>query len=247
MIEARFPGLEGRVAVVTGAARGIGRAVADALAAQGARVAYLDVVPPEDVASLRDGLSTLFVECDVSDEGAVDTAFGEIERELGPVEIVVNNAAILQLATVEGTSRELWDRTLAVNLTGAFLVARRALPGMRERQFGRIINIGSNSGKMGGTASVAAYASSKAALHNLARSIATEQGRNGITANAVAACLIETDMAQLAGIEGLVDRVPVGRMGSPDDVAYAVLFLVSPEASYITGEVMDVNGGFYLD
>jgi len=247
MIETRFHGLKDRVSLVTGAARGIGRGIADSLYGQGARVAYLDVSRPADSETLQTDKRRRFVECDVSDEDAVARAFDEIEAALGSVEIVVNNAAILSRATVEETDLDLWQRTLAVNVTGAFLVARRALPGMRQRRFGRIINIGSNSGKMGGTSPVVAYAASKAALHNLARSIATEQGKNGITANAVAACLIETDMARGANLGALAGRIPVGRMGTVEDVAYAVLFLASPEASYITGEVMDVNGGYYLD
>jgi len=247
MINVRFSGLDGRVSLVTGAARGIGRAIADALREQGSRVAYLDVVTPDDAPQLEISGASTFIACDVSNEGDVDKAFTRVERVLGPVEIVVNNAAVLRTATVEETTLALWQQTLDVNLTGAFLIVRRALPSMRDLGFGRIINIGSNAGKMGGIAPVVAYAASKAALHNLARSIAIEQARHGITANAVAACLIETDMTRVAGVGGLVERIPVGRMGSPEDVAYAVLFLASPEASYITGEVMDVNGGFYLD
>jgi 3-oxoacyl-[acyl-carrier protein] reductase len=118
---------------------------------------------------------------------------------------------------------------------------------MNERGFGRVINIGSNSGKMGGTSNVVAYAASKAALHNLARSIASEQARHGVTANAIAACLIDTEMAHSADLDELGRSSPMGRLGSPEDIAYAVLFLAAPEAAYITGEVMDVNGGYYID
>lgn len=240
-MKSRFAGIEGQVAVVTGSARGIGRAIAEALADHGARVAGFDVELPQDAADS----SVRFIRCDVSDERDVDAAFSVVEADWGHVGILVNNAAILRHATVEETSLGLWRQVLDVNLTGAFLTSRRALPLMRQAGYGRIINIGSNSGKTGGTSSVVAYAASKAALHNLARSIASEQAKNGITANAIAACLIDTDMA--AEIRHLADRIPVGRLGTVDDVAYAALFLASSEASYITGEVMDVNGGFLID
>ena len=177
----------------------------------------------------------------------MDRAIGEVETALGPIDILVNNAAVLHLAPLAETDLRTWQRTLDVNVTGAFLLARRCVPGMNERGFGRIINIGSNSGKMGGTSNVVAYAASKAALHNLARSIASEQARHGVTANAVAACLIDTEMARSAALEDLAKRSPMGRLGTREDVAYAVLFLAAPEAAYITGEVMDVNGGYYID
>lgn len=240
-VKSRFAGIEGQVAVVTGSARGIGRAIAEALVDHGARVAGLDVQLPSDdaVSSVR------FIRCNVAEERDVDAAFSAIEADWGSVGILVNNAAILRHATLAETSLDLWREVLNVNLTGAFLTSRRAVPGMQRAGYGRIINIGSNSGKTGGSSSVVAYAASKAALHNLARSIASEQAKNGITANAIAACLIDTEMA--AGILQFADRIPVGRLGTVDDVAYATLFLASSEASYITGEVMDVNGGFLID
>jgi NAD(P)-dependent dehydrogenase (short-subunit alcohol dehydrogenase family) len=247
LLQTRFAGLADRVAVVTGGARGIGRVIAAELAAQGARVAVLDIAAPADAGALTEPGRRCFIACDVSDERAVDAAFTAIEGALGPPAILVNNAAVLSTGTVEGTTPDQWRRTLDVNVTGAFLASRRALAGMRAAGYGRIVNIGSNSGKMGGSVAVVAYAASKAALHNLSRSIATEQGRNGITANTVAAAVIRTEMAEAAGLDHLVERIPVGRMGRPEEVAYAALFLASSEAAYVTGEVMDVNGGFYLD
>lgn len=246
-LESRFAGIAGRVAVVTGAGRGIGRVIADELVAQGARVAYLDIAAPDDAAALAEPGVRLFRACDIADEDAVDAAFAATEAALGVPQILVNNAAIMTPGTVEETTPAAWRRTLDVNVTGAFLTSRRSLPGMRAAGFGRIINIGSNAGKMGGTLAVVAYAASKAALHNLSRSIAKEQGRNGITANTIAAAAIESDMAASLNLESLVGQIPVGRMGRPADVAYAVLFLASSEAGYVNGEVMDVNGGFYLD
>jgi 3-oxoacyl-[acyl-carrier protein] reductase len=243
VLDVRFPGLAGKVAVVSGAARGIGRSIADELVGQGCRVAYLDVAavdpPPAD--------GGLAVQCDVSDEVGVERAIAEVEERLGPVDILVNNAGIIRVASLAETDLDTWRRVLDVNVTGAFLLARRCVPGMNERGFGRVINIGSNSGKMGGASNVVAYAASKAALHNLARSIASEQARHGVTANAIAACLIDTDMAQSADLDEIARNSPMGRLGSPQDIAYAALFLAAPEAAYITGEVMDVNGGYYID
>jgi NAD(P)-dependent dehydrogenase (short-subunit alcohol dehydrogenase family) len=234
----RVDGLDGRVAVVTGAARGIGQAIAEVLAANGARVAALDLEAPDHPGML--GLA-----CDVSDEAAVDTAFARVEADLGRVSVLVLNAGIFPIVPFEETSRETWDRTLAVNLTGGFLCARRALPGMREQGYGRIVAIGSSAGKAGGAKSVAAYAASKAGLMTMAKSIANEYARHGITANALAPSLIDTEM--IAGARDLVDRIPVGRFGRPDEVAALVCFLASEHAGYITGEVTDINGGFLID
>ena len=234
----RVEGLDGRVAVVTGAGRGIGQAIAEALAANGAQVAALDLEAPDHAGIL--GLS-----CDVADEAAVDAAFARVEEALGTVSVVVLNAGIFPIVPFLETTRELWDRTMAINLTGAFLCARRAIPGMRAQQYGRIVAIGSSAGKTGGAKSVAAYAASKAGIMAMAKSIANEYAREGITANALAPSLIDTPM--IANTRDLVDRIPVGRFGRPEEVAALVCFLASEHAGYITGEVTDINGGFLID
>jgi 3-oxoacyl-[acyl-carrier protein] reductase len=228
----------GRVVLVTGAAQGIGRCIAEMLAAAGARVAGGDLTAPE-VAGV------LGVALDVTDEQSVDAAFAAVEAELGAPEIVVLNAGIFVIEPLEQTSLKSWRRTMAVNVDGAFLCARRALPAMRASGFGRIVAIGSSAGISGGSVPCAAYAASKAGVMTLVKAIAREYGAHGVTANAVAPALIRTGM--LEGIESLADRIPVGRVGEPDDVAACVAFLCSDSASYITGEVIDVNGGFLID
>jgi NAD(P)-dependent dehydrogenase (short-subunit alcohol dehydrogenase family) len=231
-------GLNERVAVVTGAGRGIGQAIAEALAANGAKVAVLDLEAPQHAGMLG-------VACDVTDADAVEAAFGRVEAELGVVSVLVLNAGIFPIVPFEETTRELWDQTMAVNLTGAFLCATRALPGMREQRDGRIVALGSSAGKTGGAKAIAAYAASKAGVMAMTKSIANEYASMGITANALAPALIDTPM--ISEQRELVGRIPVGRFGKPEEVAALVCFLASAHAAYITGEVTDINGGFLID
>ena len=238
-------GVADRTAVVTGGGRGIGRAIAEVLVADGARVAIFDIEVPKEPARPDQGANTLFVECDVTDEQSVDAAFSRVESVWGGVDILVNNAGIFALEPLEETSLESWNRMIAVNLTGSFLCSRRALPHMRRQGWGRIICMGSSAGKTGGAKDCAAYGAAKAGVMTLAKAIAGSYAQWGITANALAPALIETDM--VAGIADLADQIPVGRLGQPADVAQAVRFLAGEEAGYITGEVMDVNGGFLID
>ena len=235
-------GVSGRTAVVTGAAQGIGRNIADLLVANGAKTAYLDLDKPN---SFTESSSQKFFQCNVTDLQSIENAFTNIESAFGSVELLVNNAGIFKITPIAETSIELWNQMLAVNLTGAFLCSKRALPGMKENRYGRIVSIGSSAGKTGGSKDTAAYGVSKAGVHALAKAIATEYAPYGITSNALAPALINTDMVK--GIADLADRIPVGRLGEASDVARAVLFLVSDSSSFITGEVMDINGGFLID
>jgi len=231
-------GLDGQVAVVTGAGRGIGHRIAEVLRENGARVAAIDLEVPQ-------GVGFLGIKCDVSQEGEVDDAFSRVESQLGTTTVLVLNAGIYPISPIEETTLELWKRTLDVNLTGAFLCAKRALPGMRELHYGRVVAIGSSAGKAGGARSVAAYAASKAGIMTLAKSIANEYAAFGITSNALAPALIDTEM--IASTRDLVNRIPVGRLGTVDEVAALVTYLCSSHAGYITGEVTDINGGFLID
>jgi NAD(P)-dependent dehydrogenase (short-subunit alcohol dehydrogenase family) len=238
----KLEGIEGRVALVTGGSRGIGRCIAETLRDQGAHVASGDI-DTEAIAGV------LAVSLDVSSETSVDEAFTRIESELGPVELLVLNAGILAKASLEDTTSEDWRRMLEVNLTGPFLCARRAVTRMREAGYGRIVAIGSSAGITGAGAAppaLSAYAASKAGVMALAKSIALEYAAHGITANALAPTLIDTGM--LASVTDDFRRViPVGRYGRPEEIAALTAFLCSGHAGYITGEIVDINGGFLVD
>jgi 3-oxoacyl-[acyl-carrier protein] reductase len=227
-----------RVALVTGGGKGIGRAIAERLVGAGHRVA----------ATYRSGEvpgGVLGVRCDVTDPEQVESAFGEVEGTLGPVDILVANAGITRDTLLIRMSDADWDAVVATNLTGAFRVAKRAARPMMKKRFGRIIFISSVVGLLG-SAGQANYAASKSGLVGLARSLARELGSRGITANVVAPGFIETDMTAELG-EQLTTKyeaqIPLGRMGQVDDVASTIVFLASDGAGYITGALIPVDGG----
>lgn len=233
-----MPGLDGRVALVTGAARGIGQRVVGILVDSGARVAASDVATPP---APPNGIGLAI---DVTSDESVDAGIRSVEERLGTVQILVLNAGILRMAALEEHSAEVWADVIDTNLTGAFRCARRCVPQMARTGWGRVIAIGSSAGKNGGSVPAAAYASSKAGVMCLMRNIAREYAGYGVTANAVAPSYIATDM-----IAGIVDAppIPVGRIGTPDDVAWAVAFLASAHSSYITAEIVNVTGGILVD
>jgi len=234
----KLQGFSGRVAAVTGASRGIGKRIAETFHVLGARTAAMDLSEPaiEGVLGVR---------CNVTDPSQVDEAFTQVEQRLGPVDILVLNAGIYIVEPYEETTFESWRKTMAVNLDSAFLCSQRAVRSMRERGYGRIVAVGSSAGITGGKRNSAAYAASKAGIMTLVKSIANEFGGHGIVANAVAPALIRTKMIE--GLPDLVTQIPVGRYGEVDDVAGVVAFLCSAHAGYVTGEVVDITGGFLID
>lgn len=239
-----LPGIDDRVTVVTGGARGIGKAIALLLADQGANVHVLDLTLPPD-GERHPSLS--YHMCDVGDTNSVDAAVAEVEGVAGSVEILINNAGILRQAEFEHTSIADWERMLRVNLTAGVLCTQRVLPGMRRARYGRIVFIGSSAGKQGGGPGLAAYAASKAGVLSLAKSLAKDYSREGITANAIAPAAIATEMIRnLSGFDGGAS-LPIGRLGEPDEVAAATAFLSSSAGAFITGEILDVNGGLIVD
>ena len=241
-----------RTAFVTGASRGIGRACALALADAGARV----VVAARDAAKLEavaeeiraKGREAFVVTLDLGNADSIKEAFAKAAKEFGRIDILVNNAGVTKDGLAVRMKREDWDVVINTNLTGAFLATQQVLQGMMRERWGRIINISSVVGEMGNPGQ-ANYVASKAGLIGLTKSLAQEMSSRNITVNAVAPGFIETDMTAALTEEqknNMMGHIPLKRLGTAGDVAAAVKFLASDEASYITGHVLDVNGGLYM-
>ena len=239
-------GLNKRVALITGGSRGIGKAVASSLAAAGAAVAVNYRERRDEAASVvaaiqRSGGRGIAIAADVSIAEAVRRMVGEVETQLGPIDILVNNAGMAAARGLDDITEGDFDRMLAVNLKSAFLCTQAVLPGMRARRWGRIVNISSIGARVGaGTVSVA-YGASKAGLEGLTRAYALRLAPEGVTVNAVAPGLVDTEMGRPLIEAGVTARIPVGRPGTGDEIAQAVMLLVGD--AYITGQTLAVNGG----
>jgi 2-hydroxycyclohexanecarboxyl-CoA dehydrogenase len=245
-----------RVAVVTGGASGIGLGVARGLLDDGHRIAIVDrdgSAAEAAASELRDrGAVVLAVEVDVADRTAVEAGFAAIRAELGPVEILVTSAGIESFTPILDITADGWDRIIAVNLTGTFTCVQAALPDMLSAGWGRIVTISSSSAQSGAP-NMAHYAASKGGVIGLTKALAVELARSGITVNTIPPSLVDTPMARKAeaagdfpGVDVVGPMVPVGRAGTPADIAAACSFLCSESASYITGQVIGVNGGMYI-
>lgn len=241
-----------QVALVTGASRGIGQRIAERFSRAGAAVILADVAEAEvekAAEELREaGATALGVPMDVSSQESIKQALTRISQDFEKIDILVNNAGITRDKLMLRMSEDDWNRVIEINLTGVFQVTRQVLPLMVRKRYGRIINVASVVGQMG-NAGQANYVASKAGVIGFTKSVAQEVASRGITANAVAPGFIDTAMTASLSEEtrqNLLSAVPLGRMGTVEDIAAGVLFLASREAGYITGHVLNINGGMYM-
>lgn len=247
--------LTDRVALITGAAGGIGRVTAHRLAEMGAAIAAIDLDEEgasEAAAEVAEqhGVPTLAVGVDVASSADVERMRAEVGRELGPVNVLVNAAGYLQLGSILEVTEDDWDRMLDVNLKGVFLVTKAVLPGMLASDYGRIINISSLAGKIGGLLAGIHYGASKGAVLSFTKALARDVGRFGVTANCVCPYPVETEMIEAFSAEqreSMRELNPMQRLARPEEIAAAIGFLASPGASFVNAEMMDIDGGFTAD
>jgi 3-oxoacyl-[acyl-carrier protein] reductase len=248
---------EVKTALVTGAAGTMGRAATQGLLSDGVRVAVADINGEaldkvrKELAGAATAESLYPIAFDISDPGACESAVRKVEGEFGAIDILVNNAGILSKNKVVDTTSEEWHKVFAVNLDGAFYLCKACLPGMRARKWGRIINVCSFAAKSGGITAGTSYSVSKSAMIGLTFSLAAETTDSGITVNGIAPAYVKTPMVteQLSEEErrAVIAKIPVGRYCEPEEFAHVVRFLASPLAGFITGEIIDQNGGLQFD
>ena len=246
--------LEGSVAVVTGAGRGIGKAIALGLAKKKVKVVIADLLLAEAETAVKEiegmGGEAFAVQVDVSQEENVKAMADKVLARFGQVDIVVNNAGICPVTPLEEIPPEEWDRVLAVNLKGPYLVIKALLPAMKKQGWGRIVNIASVAGKMGAMVAGLHYTASKAGIIAMGKVLARHCGPYGITVNTVAPGPTATEMTAdwtEEEMARLTQNIPLGRYGTMEEIAAGVLYLVSEEAGFVTGECLDVNGGLWMD
>jgi len=243
--------LNGQVALVTGSARGIGKAVATALVERGASVVIADINSELGEATARDlGANALAISADVTSASDVARVMALTNGKFGPVDILVNNAGQDRAVSILDLGEDEWDRIMGINLKGAFLFSKAVLPNMIERRHGRIVNMSSIVARQGAMNGGIHYATTKAGLLGFTRTLARQYAQFGITVNAVAPGVVDTDLIREnmgdAMRERVLGAIPLGRLAQTREVGSAVAFLVSDEASYITGATLDVNGGFWI-
>jgi 3-oxoacyl-[acyl-carrier protein] reductase len=247
--------LEGRVALITGSGRGIGKAIALAFAREKAHVVINDIHPEDELEKVAHeitglGVKSLSIQADVSQSDEVKEMIGKIQKTFQRLDILVNNAGIIRRGTIETVTEEEWDEVIRINLKGTFNCCKAVVGIMKRQRMGKIINVSSVAGKMGDITSAPGYGPSKAAIDALTKTLARELAQYGINVNAVAPHAIETEMSAQWSEEkrkSIIEAIPLKRLGTPEDVAQAVLFLASDKANFITGEILDVNGGFLMD
>ena len=245
---------EGKVAIITGAAKGMGKATAMEMCRGGASVMVTDIDRPgleaaaEEIKATGGTITTHA--CDISVRSQVDELVGRTKKVLGRLDILVNNAGLLLPGSIEETTDDIIDRTLAINVKGILYAIRAATPIFKEQMYGRIVNVSSITGKNGDNSTVFVYGASKGAVISLTRSVARQLGPFGVTCNGVAPHAVMTEMMKYwdeAKKKKMADSIPVKRLGTIDDISHLICFLASDDAGFINGETVNINGGYYMD